>query len=104
MVLATTIVDKDRVRNDRGSRDAIVQLNDGFDAVCSEYFQSRYLGRSREGMCVFAHKEWPIGTLHAPIIADGLGNGQDVRFGKCPAQRRAAVAAGSEAYHLGRIT
>src|SRR5262249_45198462 len=38
-----------------------------------------------------------------PVIADGLGDGQDVRFGEGALRRRAPVAAGAEADQLVRV-
>ncbi len=38
---------------------------------------------------------WP-----SPVVADGLGDGQDVGLGERAAKRRAAMAAGAEADQL----
>ena len=54
-------------------------------------------------MRVFPHVQRAIGTLAATIVADGLGDGQDMGFGKGAVQRRAAVPAGAEADPLGGV-
>jgi hypothetical protein len=41
--------------------------------------------------------------MRTPIIADRLGNRQNVRFGERTIERGAAVTAGAEANHLGGV-
>ena len=54
-------------------------------------------------MRVLPHIERPVDSLLSPVVADRLGNRQDMRFGECAAQRRAAVPAGAEANQLVRV-
>src|SRR5215510_14651653 len=54
-------------------------------------------------MRVFPQVQRAIGALTATVVADGLGDGQDVGFVKRAVQRRAAVPAGTEADPLGRV-
>ena len=41
-----------------------------------------------------------IGALGMPVVADGLGDGENVGFGERPAERRAAMPAGAKADQL----
>ena len=52
---------------------------------------------------VLAHVERAVGALAAPVVADSLGDGQDMRLGERAVQRRAPVPAGAEADQLVRI-
>ena len=47
-------------------------------------------------MRVLAHVERAVGALSAAVIADRLGDGQNVGFRECAAQRRPPVAARAE--------
>src|SRR4051812_19108024 len=51
-------------------------------------------------MGVLAHVERPIGALAAPIITNGLGNGQNMALVERAVQGSAAVAAGAKAHQL----
>ena len=66
-------------------------------------FERGALGRPGDRMGVLAHIERAIGALGAPVVADGLGDGENVGFGERPAQRRAAMPAGAKADQLAGI-
>ena len=61
------------------------------------------LGRTREGVRVLAHEERPVRALAPTVVADGLGDGQDVGFVEGAVQRGAAVPAGAEADPMARV-
>ena len=94
---AATVVNEDRPRDDRRGRHAIIALDDGVHVVGRQDFERRPLGRTGQRVRILAHVERTIGALAAPVVADGLGDGQDVRLGERAAQRRAPVPAGAEA-------
>jgi hypothetical protein len=81
-------------------RHAVSALEDGLDTVGREHLQRRALGRRGQGVRVFAHVERAINAPDAPVVADGLSDGQDVGLGERAAQRRAPVSAGAEADQL----
>ena len=51
-------------------------------------------------MRVLPHVERAISALGAPVVADSLGDGQNMGLGERAAQRGAPVAAGAEADQL----
>ena len=104
VLVAAAVVDEDGPRDDRRRRHAVVALNDGLDAVRRQDLERRALGRPGQRVRVLAHVERAVGALAAPVVADGLGDGQDVGFGERAAQRRAAVPAGAEADQLGGVS
>ena len=83
MCLARAVVDEDGPRDDRRRRHAVVALNDGLDAIGRQDLQRGALGRTGQRVRVLAHVERAIRALAAPIVADRLGDGQDVRLGEC---------------------
>ena len=54
-------------------------------------------------MGVFPHVKRTVGALRSPVVADSLGNRQDVCFGECAPEWRTTVAAGTEDDQLVRI-
>ena len=50
--------------------------------ITSEDFKRRALGGPRQRMRIPPHEQRAIGALHAPEVADGLGDGQDMGFGE----------------------
>jgi hypothetical protein len=52
---------------------------------------------------VLAHEERPGEALALAVFADGLRDGEDVRFGEGAVERRTAMSAGAEADELVRI-
>ena len=55
-------------------------------------------------MGVFAHVERTIDSLAAAVVTNGLRDGQDVRLGEGPVERRPPVAASPKADHLRGVT
>ena len=100
VLLAAAVVDEDGPRDDRRRRDAVVALDDRLDAVGGQHFQRGALGRAGQRVRVLAHVERAVDALASPVVADRLGDGQDVGLGERAAQRRAAVPAGAEADQL----
>ena len=54
-------------------------------------------------MRVLAQKQRAIDSVRAAVIADRLGDGQNVRLGESMVERRAPVPAGAEGHALPRI-
>ena len=54
-------------------------------------------------MCVLAQIERTVNTLAAPIVANGLGDGENVGFRERAVEGGAAVTAGAEADELVRV-
>src|SRR5581483_1948560 len=94
---AAAVIDEDGARDDRRRRHAVVALDHGLDAVGGQDFEGGALGRPRQGVRVLAEVQRAVGAPAAAVVADGLGDGQDVGLGEGAVQRRAAVAAGAEA-------
>ena len=90
------IVDEDGVRDDRRRRHAVVALDDRLDAFGRQDLERRSLGRAGEGVRVLAQEERTVDPALAAVIADRLGDRQDVRLGERVIERRAPVAAGAE--------
>src|ERR1700722_4687194 len=95
-LLAATVVNQNRSRDNRRRSYAVVLLNDRFHIVCRQYLEGRTLRGLGDSMGVFPHIERAVSSLLAPVFADRLGNGEDVRFVECAAQGRAPVSAGAE--------
>ena len=103
---ATPVVSKDGVRNDRSRREAVVALNKCFYPVSGQNLQCDSLRGSGKRVRVFAHKQRASYPMAAPVFADGLSNGKDVRLGKRGIRAGAAMPACAEADELiwvGRI-
>ena len=97
MLGSPAVVDKNCARDDRRRSDAVVLLDDGVHAIGGEDLESRALCRSGKPVRVLTHEQRAIDALHAPEVADGLGDGENMRFGERAAQRRATMPAGPEA-------
>ena len=54
-------------------------------------------------MGVLSQEQGAIDPLRLPIVADRLGDGEDVRLGECSIAGRATVAAGAEGNALARV-
>ncbi len=100
---AAPVVDQDRVRDDRRRRDAVFPLDDGLHLIRGQDLERGALGRSGHRVGVLAHVQRPVDAAAAPVLADRLGGGQDVRLGEGAAQRGAAVPAGAEGDELVRV-
>ena len=97
---AAAVVDEDRAR-DRGRRgEAVVALDHSFHDIRREHLERGALRGRGERVGVLAQVERPVDALLAPVVADRLGDREDVRFRERAPQRRAAVAAGAEAHTL----
>ncbi len=97
------VVYKDGARNDRSRREAVIALNECLYTIPGEHFERDAFGGSGKGVGVFAHEQRPSDSLVAPVFADCLGDGEDVRFCECRVRAAAAMAAGAEADELVRV-
>ena len=102
-IAAPAIVDEDGVRDHRRRREAVVALDDGRHIVGRQHLQRGALRRPRERVRVLAHVERTGDRLLMPVVADRLGDRQDVRLVERAAQGCSAVPAGPEADLLGGI-
>ena len=102
-IAAPAIVDEDGVRNDRRRREAVVALDHGRHVVGRQHLERGTLRRPRERVRVLAHVERTGDGLRLPVLADRLGDRQDVRLIERAAQGCSAVPAGPEADLLGGI-
>ena len=64
-----------------------VLLDDDVHLIGGEDFERRALGGPGKRVRVPPHEQRAIDALHAPEVADGLGNGQNMGFGERAAQR-----------------
>jgi len=103
MLFSIAVVNQDCPRNDWCWCDTVVLLDDGFHPVAREHFQRGALGRRGQSVCILAHVERTVGALTPPIVADGLGDRQNVCLGEGTAQRRAAMSTCTKAYGLVRV-
>ncbi len=77
---------------DHGSRRIFVPFGKhDLDLVGRENLKSGRAGRNRQGVGVDAQVERPIDALTAAVLADRLGDGQDVVFVEGAVKRRTAV-------------
>src|SRR5215470_2062847 len=79
---AAAIVNQNRPRNDRCWSYSVVLLNGSFDAIGRQDLQSGPLSGIRQGVRVLAHEQSAVYALSNPVIANGLSDCQDVRFGE----------------------
>ena len=91
------------MRDDRRRRHAVVALEDRLDALGRQDLQRGSLGRTGQGVRVLAHEERAVDASVAAVIADRLGDRQDVRLGERVVARRAPVPAGAEGHALARV-
>ena len=82
--LSSAVVRQNGVRDNWRWGNAIVLLDDGLNIVRGENFQRRTLRRRGQGVRVLPHVQGARSTLRLAVIADRLGNGENVRFGECP--------------------
>ena len=54
-------------------------------------------------MRVFAHLQRTVNALLSAVLTNGLGNGQNVRFGERAVQRGTAMTAGAKTDQLGGV-
>ena len=98
--LAGLVEGQDGVRDGGRGGEAVVALDEGFDAVGREDFEGRALGGGGGGVGVFADEQRSGDILGPAIFADGLGGGENVGLGERAVEGRAAMAAGAEADQL----
>src|SRR5262249_41597254 len=98
MLFSATVVDENSVRDNRRWGYSIVLLNDGFDVVAGQHLERGALRRPGHRVGVLADVERTISGLVAPIIANRLGDSENVRLGERTVQRRTPVPAGAEAH------
>ena len=67
-----------------------------FDAIGREHFERARERGFRKRMRVHAQKQRPIDARAAPVQADGLADGQDMRLIEGSGERRAAMPRGAE--------
>ncbi len=82
MLGARAVIDQDGARDDRGRCESVVSLDDRLHVVGRQDFERGALGRPGDRMGVLAHVERAVGALVAAVVADGLGDGQNVGFGE----------------------
>ena len=102
-VLAAAVVIEDRQRKRWRRRETIVALDKGGDIVGSQHFECGALCRAGKGVRVFAHEQRPGDAVLSPVIADGLRDGEDVRFGEGGVVGSATMPTGAEADELLRV-
>src|SRR5580704_1662220 len=100
MIFAVAVVDEDGARDDRRGSYFVVFLDDGFHAVRGQHLERGALRGAGQRVRVFAHIEWAICGLSATVVADGLGHGEDVGFGKGAMEWRTSVSTGAKDDHL----
>ncbi len=97
---ASAIVNNNGAGNNRRWRHAIGALNDRLDLVGRQNFQRGALRRGGQRVRIFAHLKRAVDVLAAAVIANGLGDGENVGFVEGAGQRRAAMPARAEADQL----
>ena len=102
-VFAATVILQDREGKSGRGRESVIGLDENLDAVGREDFQGGALGGRGESMGVLRHEHRPRRAVGAPVVADRLGDGEDVRLGEGAIKRRAAMPAGAEADELIRV-
>src|SRR6202011_1122183 len=93
----------DRVGNHRSRRYAVVSLNHRFYAVGGKHLERRLLRGPGQRVRILPHEQWPIDSVHPAMVANCLGDGENVGLGEGRIQRTPAVATGSKADELLRI-
>ena len=99
--LTAQIVGQDRVRDHRRRRIAAVLVDHRFDAIRREHLDGGSESSFRQRVRVHAQEQRPVDAGVAAVKADGLGDGQDVRFVERGGKRRAAMPRGAECDALG---
>src|ERR1700722_2037140 len=103
---AAAVVIENGVRNG-GSRCVFVTRRDHeLDAVGGKHFERAGKGGRRQGVCIKAHEQRAIDVLLLAVFADGLADGQNMRFVESDVKRASAMARRAEGNPLrwdGRI-
>src|SRR5215813_254701 len=104
MLFSATVIDENSVRDNRRRGYSIVLLNDGFDIVGGQHLERGTLGGPGHRVGVLSHVERAVGALAAPVVADSLRDGQDMRLSERTVQWRATVPAGAKTHQLVRVS
>ena len=102
-VFAATVVIQDREGESRRGRESVMGLDEDLNAIGGEDFQGGALGERGERMGVLGHEHRPRRPVGSSIVADCLGDGENVRLGESAVEGRAAMAARAEADQLVRV-
>ena len=94
------IVSQNRVGNHRGRRVFVPFGQHHLDAVRREHFERGGTGRNRQRVRIDAEKQRTRDVLLGAILANRLGNREDVPFVESPLERRAAMPRGAERHAL----
>src|SRR5262245_64545730 len=89
MLFSATVVDENSVRDNRRRGYSIVLLDDGLHLIGGQHLERGALRRPGHRVGVFANIQWSVGPLAAPVLANRLGDSQNVRFGDRAVQWRA---------------
>ena len=87
VLLAATVVNENSPRDDRRRRHSVVALDDGLHVVGRQHLERGALGGPGDRVGVLTHVERAVGALAPPVVADGLGDGQDMGLGERAMQR-----------------
>jgi hypothetical protein len=88
------------MRNDGRRRVAIALVDHHLHPVGGQYFERARKRGNGQRMRVDAQEQRPRDALLLPMSADGLGDGEDVRFVEGPVEGRAALTGGAEGHAL----
>ena len=94
---------QDRVADRRGGGVAAGGVDQHRDVVGRQHLQRADPGRLGQGVGVAAEEQRPVVALRLPVLADGLGGGQDVRLVEGGVEGRPAVPGGAEGDLLGGL-
>ena len=88
---AAAVIAKDGVRDDRRRRVAAIPVDHHLDAVGGQHLEGAHKGRLGQRVGVHPHEERTVDPVRLAIRANGLRDGQNVRFVEGALERRAAV-------------
>jgi hypothetical protein len=97
-VRSAVVVGKNRLRHDRRRREPIVRIEHDVDAVGRQHLQGTHAGGLGERMRVPAHEQRAVDLRRAPIAADRLRDGENVRFIESDTEGEATMARGAECH------
>ena len=100
---AVAVVGEDRPRDDGNGRDAVVARRSAFPRRWRPALPVRCAARGWTGRACLCRRRSARRCPGLAVIADRLGDGEDVRFGERAVGGRAAMAAGAEADALVRV-
>ncbi len=100
---AATVAHDHGAGHDRCRRESVLALDDRLDTVRCQHLERRVLRHRGQRMRVLAHVERTVDGVRAAVVADRLGDGEDVGRGEAAVERRAAMSARAELHTLARI-